>query len=160
MKPQRILSIIGLILAAVLLLGVGFAIGCDHTHPVAAPTLYSLSEFEETVLKEKEYVQLSLSSPVLYAAYDPSYPSMYLYLLEEQTDGLYTVAAEAGGIGYTIDGGKPVAAEFLFQPLQMHMIFSPAPMNPHDGYQEIAFSDAYLYTSKDYSIVYPINSSQ
>ncbi len=74
--------------------------------------------------------------------------------------GLILAAVLLLGIGYTIDGGKPVAAEFLFQPLQMHMIFSPAPMNPHDGYREIAFSDAYLYTSEDYSIVYPIGSSQ
>lgn len=117
---------------------------------------YSLSEFEEAELNGKEYQQLVPPNCICYAAYDASSSSIYLYILEEQEDGCYTIAVLAGGVGFTIDKGEPVATEFMFQPLQMNMIFSPDPIEPHDGYREIAFSNAYLYTSEEYSVVYPI----
>ena len=79
MKRQRILPIFALILAIVLLLGIGFAVGRNRVPSAAVPALYSLPEFEKTVLKGKEYTRLSLSEPIFYAAYDPSYPSIYLY---------------------------------------------------------------------------------
>ena len=160
MKRQRILPIFALILAIVLLLGIGFAVGRNRVPSAAVPALYSLPEFEKTVLKGKEYTRLALSEPIFYAPYDPSCPCIYLYLLEAQGNGLYTIAIEAGGIGFTMDNGKPVAAEFMFQPLQMNMVFSPTSIAPHEGYQETAFSDAYLYTSEDYTIVLPISGSK
>lgn len=160
MKTRRILSIIGLILAACLLLGIGYVIGRRYVPSIEEPRLYTLSEFEETVLNGKEFKRLPPSYPVFYAAYEPSYPSLYLYLLEAHGDGQYTLAVLSGGIGYTIDCGKTVAAEFEFLPLQMKMIFSPAPIDPHEGYQETVFSDAYLYTSEDYTVVYPIDAYQ
>lgn len=160
MKTRRILSIVGLILAACLLLGIGYVIGRGNVPSTEEPTLYTLSEFEETVLRGKEYKRLSPSYPVFYAAYDSSYPSLYLYLLEAQGDGQYTIAVLSGGIGYTIDHGERVAAEFEFLPLQMKMIFSPTPIDSHEGYHETVFSDAYLYTSEDYTVVYPIDAYQ
>lgn len=146
----------GLIIAGALLLGICFTISY-RIRDTAENPLYSLTEFEKNVLNGKEYAQFSLANGILYTAYEPSYPSVYLYLLEKKADGQYAIAAEAGGIGYTIDDGKSVAASFRFQPLQMDMIFVPTPIDLHKGYREIVFSDGYLYISEDYSLVYPIS---
>lgn len=153
---------IGLFLAG-LVVGIVLFYSLDHfaenPRPASLPEasrFSSLSEFEEAELNGKEYRQLALPNCICYAAYDTSFSSLYLYMLEEQEDGCYTIAVLAGGIGFTIDKGERVATEFMFTPLQMDMIFSPDPIEPHDGYREIAFSNAYLYTSEEYSVVYPI----
>lgn len=119
-----------------------------------------LSEFEENILNGKEFKHIASPNCICYAAYDPSYSCIYLYILERHENGHYSIAVAEGGIGLTVDNGKAIASEFIFNPLQMNMIFSPTPIDPHEGYQEITFSDAYLYTSEDYSIIYPIDSTK
>lgn len=110
--------------------------------------LYRLSEFEETVLNGKEYTQLPQNNCICYVAYDSSYNGLYIYVLEKQLDEHYVIDVVTGGIGFTMDGDKQIASEFIFYPLQMKMIFSPTPIDHHEGYQEIVFSDAYLYISE------------